>query len=75
MRITVYGSGCKRCKALYESACEAVRGKDVEVEYVTNMAQVAAAGVMSTPALAVDGRVVSTGRVLKAAEVARLAGI
>lgn len=43
----------------------------VEVGYVTDPAEIAAAGVMGMPALAVDGRVVSTGRVLKADQVTR----
>lgn len=72
MVITVYGAGCKKCHALLENTKAAVEqmGLDAQVEYVTDMAQVAAKGIMSTPALAVDGGVVSTGRVLTSDEVA-----
>lgn len=73
-RIQVLGSGCKNCHALLESTQEAVRsmGLDVQVEYVTDMARIAASGVMRMPALMVDGRAVSVGRVLKAAQVEAL---
>ena len=43
-----------------------------EVEHVTDFSQIAAYGVMSTPALVVDGKVVSYGKVLKKDEAARL---
>lgn len=73
-RIAVLGSGCKSCHALYENAAEAVRrlGLNVEVEYITELRQLAEYGIMSTPALAVNGRQVSAGRVLKTEEIERL---
>jgi len=71
-KITVYGTGCKKCQALHRSALEAAEGRDVQVEYVTDMTQIAAAGIMSTPALVVDGKVVSSGKVLSTDEVAAL---
>ena len=71
-KVTVYGTGCKKCQPLHRSALEAAEGRDVQVDYVTDMAQIAAAGIMSMPALAVDGEVVSSGRVLSADEVAAL---
>jgi len=72
MEIAVYGAGCKKCHALLENAKKAVEqtGVEAQVDYITDMAAVAAKGIMSTPALAVDGKVVSTGRVLSADEVA-----
>ncbi len=70
-KATVYGTGCKKCRQLHANVAEAA-GPGVEVEYVTDMAQVAAAGVMSMPALAVDGEVVSSGKVLSVEEAARL---
>ena len=73
-RIQVLGSGCKNCHTLLENTKEAVRsmGLDLEVEYVTDMARIAVSGVMQMPALMVDGRAVSVGRVLKAAQVEAL---
>ena len=45
---------------------------EAQVGHVTDFAQIAAYGVMSTPALAIDGKVVSAGRVLTTAEAAEL---
>lgn len=72
--VKVLGSGCKSCHQLYENAQEAVKsmGLSIEVEYVTDMEQVAKYGVMSTPALVVNENVVAMGKVLKAADVEKL---
>lgn len=72
--VTVMGSGCKSCSQLHEHAVEAAKriGNVARVEYVTDLAQIANAGVMTTPALLVDGRVVSAGKVLTVAEVEEL---
>lgn len=72
--VKVLGSGCKSCHALYENAVEALknRGDAVEAEYVTDMSQVAAYGVMSTPALVVNEKVVSMGKVMNAQEIEKL---
>lgn len=72
--IKVLGSGCRNCHTLWENTKEAVKnlGLSLEVEYVTDMEQIMAYGVMSMPALVANEKVVSTGKVLKAAEVERL---
>ena len=72
--IKVLGAGCKSCRTQYENAQEAVKamGLNVEVEYITDMQKVMAYGVMSMPALVVNEKVVSMGKVLKAAEVEKL---
>ena len=72
--VKVLGSGCKSCHALLESTNEALKkmGKPFEAEYITDMQTIAAYGVMSTPALAVNERVVSMGKVMNAAEVEKL---
>lgn len=69
--IKVLGSGCAKCNALEEAAREALLelGMDTAIEHVTDFTQIAAYGVMSTPALVVDGKVVSYGKVLKKQEV------
>ena len=53
---------------------EAVANKDIdtEVEYITDMEKIMNYGVMSMPALVIDGKVVSAGKVLKAKEVEKL---
>ena len=74
VRIEVLGSGCKNCHNLLEAATQAVDklGLPVKVEYVTDMAEVAKYGAMRMPALVVNDKVVSMGKVLKADEVESL---
>lgn len=65
--VKVLGSGCAKCNALEQAAREALAelGIETTIDHVTDFAQIAAYGVMSTPALVVDGKVVSYGKVLK----------
>ena len=72
--IKVLGAGCKACHEQFENAKAAVKamGLDVEVEYITDMEKVMAYGVMSMPAIVVNEKVVSMGKVLKAADVEKL---
>lgn len=72
--IKVLGSGCASCHALYENAKKAVKkmGLSVEVEYVTDLQKVMEYGVMSMPALVVNEKVVSMGKVLKSADIETL---
>ena len=67
-------AGCKSCHEQYENAKEAVKsmGLSVEVEYITDMQKVMEYGVMSMPALVVNEKVVSMGKVLKSADVEKL---
>lgn len=64
--VKVLGAGCAKCRALEQAAREALAelGMEAAVEHVTELARIAASGVMSTPALMVDGKVVSCGRAL-----------
>ena len=72
--IKVLGAGCKSCHEQYENAKEAVKsmGLSVEVEYITDMQKVMEYGVMSMPAIVVNEKVVSQGKVLKADNVVKL---
>lgn len=72
--IQVMGTGCASCHTLLENTQEAVRslGLNVDVAYVQDMATIASYGVMSLPALVVHGKVVSTGKVLKPAQIEAL---
>ena len=71
MNIKVLGGCCKSCKELLASAKEAaaVKGIDAEIEYITDMEKIRGFGVMSMPALIIDGKVVSAGKVLKVKEI------
>lgn len=69
--IKVLGSGCAKCNELEANTAAALRqlGMDTAIDHVTDFAQIAAYGVMTTPALVVDGKVVAYGKVLKTDEV------
>ena len=72
--VKVLGAGCKSCHEQYENVKEAVKkmGLYVEVEYITDMQKVMEYGVMSMPAVVVNEKVVSQGKVLKADDVVKL---
>lgn len=72
--IKVLGAGCKSCHQLYENVKAAVAkaGIHVEVEYITDMEKVMSYNVMSMPALVINDRVVSMGKVLKESEVSSI---
>ena len=61
--VKVYGPGCARCEATEKMVKEAATklGVEVEVEKVTDAKSIAMAGVMSTPGIAVDGKLVHAG--------------
>lgn len=67
MKIIVYGTGCKKCKSLYESVLKTVKNNAInaEVVYETNLRTIIEKGIMQMPALEVDGQIKSAGRVLK----------
>lgn len=74
MKIKILGSGCNKCKTLAENTQTALTnlGLEAEIIKVTDFAEIAAHGVMSTPALAIDDKVVSVGKVLLSEEVEKL---
>ena len=74
MNIKVLGGGCCRCENLLAAVKEAVaeKGIEAEIEYITDMAKIMEYGIMSTPALMIDNKVVSMGRVLKEKDIAKL---
>lgn len=74
MQIEILGSGCARCRALTENTRAALSalGLRAEIVKITDHEQILARGVRSTPALAIDGRLVSSGRVLAATEIGSL---
>ena len=72
--VKVLGSGCANSNALEQAVREALAELNMEtaIDHVTDFTQIAAYGVMTTPALVVDGRVVSYGKVLKKEEAKEL---
>ena len=73
-RVKVLGSGCAKCNQLEAATREALLklGMDTAIDHVTDFSQIAAYGVMTTPALVIDGKVVSYGKVLKTDEVVKI---
>ena len=72
--IRVLGAGCKSCHEQYENVKAAVNaiGLNLEVEYITDMEKIMEYGVMSMPAIVVNEKVVSMGKILKAGDVEKL---
>lgn len=72
MKIEILGSGCAKCKKLMEHAEKAVKDSGVKAEIikVEDMEKIIDYGVMSTPALVIDGVVKSAGRLVSPAEIA-----
>ena len=72
--VKVLGSGCASCNLLEEHTRQALQelGMDTSIEHVTDFVVIAAFGVMTTPALVVDGKVLSSGKVLSKDEVVSL---
>lgn len=65
MNIKVLGTGCPSCKKLEKNVFEALKELNIEaeVEKVTEIKDIMSYGVMRTPALVVDGKVVISGQV------------
>jgi small redox-active disulfide protein 2 len=74
MKIQILGTGCAKCKQLTENAEAAARemGLDYELEKVSDIADIVKFGVMTTPALAVDGKVKLIGKVATPVEIRAL---
>jgi small redox-active disulfide protein 2 len=74
MKIEILGTGCPKCKKLFENAQEAVKnlGAAADVVKVEDIQQIMNAGVMLTPAIVVDGEVKSSGKVLSVDEIKKI---
>ncbi len=71
MKIEVLGMGCANCNRLYQNALEAVKlsGKDIVVAKVEDITAIMKYGVLSVPALVIDGVVKTVGKVPKPEEI------
>ena len=71
MQIEVLGSGCAKCKTLFENTKKALKesGKDAVVVKIEDIPTIMKYGVMSTPALVIDGEVKFSGKVASVAEI------
>jgi small redox-active disulfide protein 2 len=70
--IEVLGPGCRNCQAVEANVQEALAstGQEAEVRHITDWAEIASRGVMSTPGLIIDGTLVSSGRIPSVDQVA-----
>jgi small redox-active disulfide protein 2 len=71
MKIQIFGPGCMNCKSLEQRARRAVEelGIAAEFEKVTDFIKIAESGILRTPGLAIDGQIVSQGRVSSVEEI------
>jgi len=74
MKIEILGIGCSKCKTLEEATEQAVAqsGLFAQIEKVEDIQKIMEYGVMSTPALVIDGKVISTGKVLNVNEIVEI---
>ncbi|MDY6863856.1 MAG: thioredoxin family protein [Thermodesulfobacteriota bacterium] len=74
MKIEIYGPGCPKCKRLFQNAKDAVENLNLnaEVVKVEGIKEIMDAGVMMTPAFAVDGEMKSAGKVLSVDEIKKV---
>jgi small redox-active disulfide protein 2 len=71
MKIEILGSGCPKCKQLEANARKAVEetGKKAEVVKITDINKIIERGIMSTPAIAIDGKIKASGRIPDVEEI------
>jgi len=74
MKIEILGTGCPKCKKLFQNAKEAIRNLNLsaEVVKVEDIQKIMDAGVMMTPAIVVDSKVKSAGKVLSVDEIKKI---
>jgi len=73
-KIQILGTGCAKCIKLTENAKEAAQnlGIEYEIDKVSNITEIMNFGIMTTPALVVDGEVKSAGKVLSADDIKKM---
>ena len=73
MEVKVLGGGCKNCNKLEANAKEALNELDIKTEIikVTEMGDILRHGVMSTPALVIDGKIAGSGRVMNKKDIVK----
>lgn len=70
-KVEILGSGCKKCNQLEENAQSAIASLGIEAEllHVSDPTEIVKRGVLSTPALAINGKVVSKGQVISPEQI------
>lgn len=77
IKIEVLGTGCKKCQQLEANAKAAIAALNLKAEilHITDPIEIAKRGVLSTPALAVNGKIVSKGKLITSAEIESLLSV
>ncbi|OGL43532.1 MAG: redox-active disulfide protein 2 [Candidatus Schekmanbacteria bacterium RBG_13_48_7] len=73
MKIQILGPGCPKCKKLYANAEIAVKelGIEADLEKIEDIQEISKHGILMTPGLVLDGKVVSSGRVLSPKDIVK----
>ena len=73
-KIQILGTGCAKCNQLADNAKEAAvaLGEEVEISKVTDLNEIMKFGCMTTPGLAINGQLVSQGKLLKSDQITKL---
>ena len=74
MKIQVYGKGCPKCHDLASNAEKALKeaGKEGKVEHVTDINKITEKGIMLTPALVIDDKIISEGKILSVDDIKKV---
>lgn len=77
LKVEILGTGCKKCHQLEANAKEAIAALNLEAEvlHITDTMEIVSRGVMKTPALVVNGKVVSQGKVIEPAQIQPLLSV
>jgi len=70
-KVQILGTGCAKCIKLQGNAQEAARalGIDIDLEKVSDMAEIMKFGILSTPGLVIDGKLIAAGKLLRPDEI------
>lgn len=74
--IKILGGGCKKCNELEDNAKAATKevGVNIDIQHVSDFTKIAEMGVMVTPALVINEKVVSSGKVLRQEQIVKILG-
>lgn len=75
-KIQILGTGCAKCKALYDNAVKAVNetGVEAEIEKIEDIKEIMKFNILMTPGLVVDGEVKAAGRLLSPEDIKKFLG-
>ncbi len=70
-KIQILGTGCTKCNDLADNVIEAAKtlGEEIELEKISDLNDIMQFGCMTTPGLAIDGQLVSQGKLVKTAQI------